>query len=596
MADQIEEVKRKLDIVEVVSSYFTIQKSGKNYKAVCPFHSEKTPSFMVSPQLQIFKCFGCGEGGDVISFYGKMEGVSFGEALKEMAKRAGVQLISRKESPEEQRKEKLLELNRLAADYYHFLLTDHKIGSKAKEFLKSRGVKDQTIEDFEIGYAPSSWDSLGRYLLKKGYSLTELFQSGLAVRKEGGRGYFDFFRGRVMYPLRSSLGKVAGFAGRTIGNEEPKYINTVETPIFEKGRYLFNLDLGKTEIKKKREAILVEGEMDAILLFQEGIKNVIATKGTALSTSQIVTMSKFAKRLIICFDRDAAGLEATKKGLFLALGAGLEVAAVLLPEGKDPDEAVLADRAGFEKLISSAPPLFDFYLSSALSRFDPKTPAGKKAISAEILPVVKSLANEVEKAAYLSRLAEAIEIEEDVLWRQFEKEEPLEEAGSASAAPLSPKASASKKELYLTALLFALPPERVRAAARQIAEGDIIDPRLTIVISSLRDYLKSIKRFRLENFSVKLDESSREALQEAALAPFLGDLRPDQLEEEFGYAAKSVKLVRLQKERKGLVARIRGAEKVKDAPGIRRSEKELLKLNEKIELVRNQNGRSPETT
>jgi DNA primase len=590
MPDQIEEIKRKLDIVEVVSSYFPLQKSGKNYKAVCPFHSEKTPSFMVSPQLQIFKCFGCGEGGDVISFYGKMEGVPFGDSLKEMAKRAGVKLLSRKESPEEQQKEKLSEINRLAADYYHYLLTDHKIGSKAKEFLKRRGVQDQTIEDFGIGYAPSAWDNLGRYLLKKGYSLTDLLQGGLVVRKEGGRGYFDFFRGRVMFPLRSSLGKVAGFAGRTLGDDQPKYINTVDTPVFEKGRYLFNLDLGKTEIKKKREAILVEGEMDAILLFQEGIKNVIATKGTALSTSQIVAMAKFAKRLILCFDRDAAGLEATKKGLLLALGAGLEVAAVLLPEGKDPDEAVRGDRPGFEKLINSAPPLFDFYLSSALARFDSKTPAGKKAISDEILPVVKSLANEVEKAAYLARLAEAIGVEESILWRQLEKEEPLEEAGSTSVSPLSLPASASKKELYLIALLWALPPERISAAAKQIGEGDLTDPRLVAVVSALRDYLKRIKRFRLENFSAKLDESSREALQEAALAPFLGDLLPAQLEEEFGFAVKSVKLVRLQKERKDLVAQIREMEKAQDAPGIRRRQKELLKLNEKIEAIQINRG------
>ena len=347
MPDQIEEVKRKLDIVEVVSSYFPLQKSGKNYKAVCPFHSEKTPSFMVSPQLQIFKCFGCGEGGDVISFYGKMEGVAFGEALKEMAKRAGVRLISRKESPQEQQQEKIHGINRLAADYFHFLITEHKIGSMAKDFLNSRGVKNETIEEFSLGYAPSSWDSLGRYLLKKGYSLTDILQSGLAVRKEGGRGYFDFFRGRVMFPLRSSLGKVAGFAGRTLGDDQPKYINTVDTPVFEKGRYLFNLDLAKTEIKKKKEVILVEGEMDALVLFQEGIRNVVATKGTALGSFQIGTLAKFARRLVICFDRDAAGWEATKKGLLLAQSVGMEVAAVLLPEGKDPDEAVLVDRAAF---------------------------------------------------------------------------------------------------------------------------------------------------------------------------------------------------------------------------------------------------------
>lgn len=591
MADQIEEVKNKLDIVEVISSYIPLQKSGKNYKAVCPFHSEKTPSFMVSPQLQIFKCFGCGEGGDVISFYGKMEGVAFGEALKEMAKRAGVKLISRKESPQEQQQEKIHGINRLAADYFHFLITEHKIGSMAKDFLNSRGVKNETIEEFSLGYAPSSWDSLGRYLLKKGYSLTDILQSGLAVRKEGGRGYFDFFRGRVMFPLRSSLGKVAGFAGRTLGDDQPKYINTVDTPVFEKGRYLFNLDLAKTEIKKKKEVILVEGEMDALVLFQEGIRNVVATKGTALGSFQIATLAKFARRLVICFDRDAAGWEATKKGLLLAQSVGMEVAAVLLPEGKDPDEAVLADRAAFEKLVNSAPPLFDFYLDSALSRSDPATPSGKKAVAAEILPVLKSLANEVEKAAYLARLAEALKIEEDVLWRQLEKEEPLEAGGPPSpAVSLPPRAPASKKELYLLALLFALPAERVPPVVRRITDGDLTDLRLAAIIPALRNYLKSTRRFRLENFSAKLDENFREALQEVVLAPFLGELSALQLEEEFGLALQSVKLARLQRERKELVSQIRGAEKGKDALGVRRLQKELLKLNEKIELIQINHG------
>ncbi|MEX0587520.1 MAG: DNA primase [Patescibacteria group bacterium] len=586
MPDQIEEVKRKLDIVEVVSSYIPIQKSGKNYKGLCPFHSEKTPSFMVSPTLQIFKCFGCGEGGDVISFYSKMEGVSFGEALREMAKRAGVKLVSRKESPQEQLQERVYEINRLAADYFHYLLSEHKIGSKAKEFIKSRGVKDETIEDFSLGYAPSSWESLGRFLLKKGYSLTDILQAGLAVHKDGGRGYFDFFRGRVMFPLRSSLGKVAGFAGRTLGADEPKYINTVDTPVFEKGRYLFNLDLAKTEIKKKKEVVLVEGEMDALVLFQEGIRNVVATKGTALGSSQIATLAKFARRLIICFDRDAAGLEATKKGLLLAQSAGMEVAAVLLPEGKDPDEAVLADRPAFEKSVNAAPPLFDFYLDSALSRFDSATPPGKKAVAAEILPVLKSLANEVEKAAYLSRLAEALKIEEEVLWRQLEKEEPLEAESARPTALVSPQTPPRKKELYLLALLFSLSPEAIPSAVRRIAEGDLNDPRMAAIISALRSYLKSIKRFRLESFSAKLDEKLLTALQEAVLAPFLGELSSSQLEEEFGLALQSVKLARLQKERKELVNRIREAEKGKDTLGVRRLQKELLKLNESIETVR----------
>ncbi|MDP2735598.1 MAG: DNA primase, partial [bacterium] len=380
MLDPIEEVKRKTDAVDLVSSYVNIQKSGKNYKGLCPFHNEKTPSFMVSPQLQIFKCFGCGEGGDVIAFYSKIEGVPFSEALKELARRAGVKLASRKKTPEEERREKVYEINRLAADYFNYILTTHKIGQPARDFLKKRGVRPPAIEEFKLGYAPSGWDNLGRFILKKGYRLTEFLQSGLGNRSDNQRGYYDFFRGRVVYPLRSSTGKVAGFAGRALGDEEPKYINTTDTPVFEKKSFLFNFDLAKTEIKKQKTAILVEGEMDAIALYEAGIKNAVATKGTALTPEQIASLARFAQKLVLCFDRDAAGLEATKKGIFIAQSAGFDVRAVLLPKGKDPDEVVQEDPAGFKQMIEKAPAVFDFYLESALSRSDTSTPSGKKEV------------------------------------------------------------------------------------------------------------------------------------------------------------------------------------------------------------------------
>ncbi len=615
--DQIQEVKDKLDIVELVSSYIPLQKSGKNYKALCPFHSEKTPSFMVSPTLQIFKCFGCGEGGDAIAFYGKMEGVAFGEALKEMAKRGGVKLVSRKESPEERQREKLYELNRLAADFYHFLLTEHKIGSNVREFLKRRGVDKQTIEDFGLGYSPSSWDSLGRFIMKKGYSVTELLQSGLAVRKEGGRGYFDFFRGRLMFPLRSPLGKVIGFAGRIIETEGPKdaptsssglvsdqgpkdgsataepsfvpsgpkYMNTTETPVFEKRRFLFNLDLAKQAIKKERTAVLVEGEMDAIVLFEKGIKNVVASKGTALSGEQLSSLAKFAQKLLICFDRDTAGLEATKKGLFLAQSGGLEVRAVLLPEGKDPDEAILADPTGFKKLLASAPPVFNFYLDSALGRFDPATPEGKKAISSEVLPVLKSLANEVEKAAYLSQLAQKIGIEEEILWKQLEKEN-LPDFSAEETSPRSPVSSPiPKRESCLLALLFGLPPQKVPSAQRRVAADDLTDPKVKEILVALREYLKSVKRFRLENFSAKLEENLRHVLEELVLAPLEED-SPEALETEFVEVLAVVRGARLTRERRELVRQVREAEQVGETSRVRRLQREILKLTEKIDSAR----------
>lgn len=598
MPDQIEEIKRKIDVVDLISSYVSLQKSGKNYKSLCPFHSEKTPSFMVSPQLQIFKCFGCGEGGDAISFYGKIEGVSFGEALKEMAKRAGVKLVGRKVSPAEQRKEKLCEINRLAADFFHFLLVKHEVGKPALEFLKKRGLSKKSIEEFDLGYAPKSWDSLGRFILKKGYSLTDFLQSGLGNRKEGSRGYYDFFRGRVIFPLRSPVGKVVGFAGRTLGDDQPKdgspkdgikdphlrqgpkYINTVETPVFEKRRFLFNFDLAKREIKKQKSIVLVEGEIDAIALFEKGITNVVATKGTAFSLEQVAALAKFAQKITICFDRDAAGLEATKKGIFLAQAAGFEVRAVLLPEGQDPDEAVRANQKAFKKLLADAPSVFDFYLDSALARFDPATPSGKKKIAQEILPVVKSLANEVEKAAYLSKLSQKLEVKEEILWKQLEKEEALEDEKAFSSA-ISGSASdfsLPKKEVYLMSVLFSLPVNKLRGAQRKIALEDISNPKLKEILESLREYLKEIKRFRLENFSAKLSEDSRRVFEELVLVPL-----PPHPPEEFSKALTAVKKVRFVQERKELIVQAKEADKEGSASQVRKLQRAIHKLSGKID-------------
>lgn len=599
-ADQIEEIKQKLDIVDLVGSYVPLQKSGKNYKALCPFHSEKTPSFMVSPQLQIFKCFGCGEGGDVFAFYSKMEGASFGDSLKEMARRAGVKLLRKTENPEEERRDHLYQLNQLAADYFHYLLTEHKIGSKALGFLKNRGLSKESINAFNLGYAPSSWDSLGRFLLRKGFSLTDLLASGLAVRKEGGRGYFDFFRGRVIFPLRSPMGKVAGFSGRILNNggskdaptgasglvldqAGPKYINTVDTPVFAKGRFLFNLDLAKQEIKKEKSVVLVEGEMDVIALYEKGIKNVVGTKGTALSPEQISPLARFAQSITICFDRDTAGLEATKKGILIAQSGGLEVRAILLPEGKDPDEAVRENPVDFKKALDQAPPIFDFYLSSALSRFDPATPSGKKAIAHEVLPILKSLANEVERAAYLAKLSEKIGIEEGVLWKQLEKEEVLESEPSPQLSSY-PATKLPKKEAYLFSVLFVLPEEKVKTAFGKISARTISDQRLLAILDSLKTYFGKLRKFSLPKFSAKLDEEKRLLLGELTLGPGL-DFSGDEAEEEFTKALLAVESNYLMRSRKALIVQIREAEKRSELAEVKRLQKEVVKLNSKIDAI-----------
>ncbi|MEX1061857.1 MAG: DNA primase [Patescibacteria group bacterium] len=580
MNDPIEEVKRKTDIVDFIQTYVPLTRSGKNYKGLCPFHNEKTPSFMVSPQLQIFKCFGCGLGGDSIFFYSQIEGVPFGEALREMAKRAGVKLPSTKKDPQEELREKIYGINRLAADYFHYVLTDHELGKPALDFLKKRGVKKEAIEEFKLGYAPSSWDNLGRFILKKGYSRTDYLQSGLGTRAENQRGYFDFFRGRIIYPLRSATGKFAGFAGRSLGNAEegPKYINTVETPVFEKRRYLYNFDLAKQEIKKQKTAVLVEGEMDAIALYNGGIKNVLATKGTALTPEQISYLARFAQKLVLCFDRDSAGLEATKKGIFIAQSAGFDVAAVLLPEGLDPDEALAKNPEEFKKSVLHPSPIFDFYLNSALARFDVQTPSGKKQIAGELLPVLKSLANEVEKAAYITVLSQKIGIEEAVLWRQIEKETGIELPGREVKALISPVAS-SRKQNYLMGILLSLPPEKVRSAQTRIALEDLSDPQLQDILTSLRSYLKQVKQFKLPNFSGKLGEEVRKKLADLT---FL-DTESEDLTAEFTKALFAVKRERYKKELKNLISQVRQAEGEALSKEVKRLQKAILDLTEKID-------------
>lgn len=609
--DQIQEVKDKLDVVAVISSYFPLTKSGKNYKALCPFHTEKTPSFMVSPELQIFKCFGCGEGGDVIAFYSKMEGVSFGEALGELAKRAGVRLIRRKKTPEEERRETIFQINQLAADYFHHLLMKHRIGEKARKFLKKRGLAKESIETFDLGYAPSSWDSLGRFILSKNYTLTDYLASGLGIKKEGGRGFYDFFRGRVVFPLRSSTGRVVGFSARTLVDEEPKYINGPETPAFKKRRFLYNLDLAKRWIKKKREVILVEGEMDVIALFEKGIKNVVASKGTALTPEQLAFLTRFADSVRICFDKDAAGLEATKKGIMLAQGVGLEVRAVLMPAGKDPDEAIRTDGAAFRRALEKAPPIFDFYLESALERFETKTASGKKKVAAELLPVLKGLANEVEKATYLKKLSEAIDVPEESLWKQLEKEEALEvslprrvPAGTRprrtgvkvgerprieTKEALFPtrriggekrRFSSKAKEAYLLTLVLSLPFGVAKKWLRKLSPGDFSGPQLREIFVKLKVYLARIKRFRLSNFSAKLTEEQRKILEELTLLP--PPLRGISPEREIEAAIRVVKKACYKRELRELVGAVKEAEKGQKAREVKRLQKEVLKLSKKI--------------
>ena len=340
--DQIEEVKNKTDIVSLISEYIEVKKAGRNYKANCPFHGEKTPSFMISPELQMYKCFGCSKSGDVFTFLEEHEGMEFGEALKYLAEKVGVKLTFVKQN-ETSEKEKIIEINKSTLNFYNYALTNHPNSKKVLEYLtKDRGLTQDIIKKFNIGYAPEEYDALSKYLVgKKKHNSKDLQLSGLLV----GRGT-DRFRGRVIFPLFDHKGSAVGFAGRILPwqkQDMAKYINSPETPAYHKSKILFGLNITKSEIRNSDFAVIVEGELDMISSYAAGIRNVVAIKGSALTEDQIRLVGRFCKKIVLCLDSDFAGDEAAKRGAVMAVNMGFEVKVASLKSYKDPDEIARKD-------------------------------------------------------------------------------------------------------------------------------------------------------------------------------------------------------------------------------------------------------------
>ncbi|MEK9147216.1 MAG: DNA primase [Patescibacteria group bacterium] len=413
--DQVDEVKSKVDIVEVISSYIPLKKSGRNYAALCPFHSEKTPSFMVSPERQVFKCFGCDQSGDVLTFLEKKEGWEFREALEELAKRAGVKLAAFKPTGGSRIKEKLVAINNLTVKFYKFLLNKHKVGQIARDYLFKRGIPQALWEKYDLGFAPSGWETLADFLTKRGYSLSDIAIAGLVIGRGAGKsqGYYDRFRNRLMFPIKDGRGTVLGFAGRLLSDsqKEAKYVNSPETPIFTKGNLLFGLDVGRGAIREKGEVVLVEGEFDVLSSYKAGITNVVASKGTALTQMQVATLSRLCERVILCFDTDLAGDAAARRGIELLDLAGMTIRVAKLGKHKDPDEMAQKDPAGLRKALTSAVDVYDYFIDSAVSRNDPARAVGKKKIGQEVLPIIASISDDLVRAHYIEKLASILGLE-----------------------------------------------------------------------------------------------------------------------------------------------------------------------------------------
>lgn len=424
MENIVEEIKKRIDIVEFIGNFVPLKRSGRNFKALCPFHQEKTPSFIVSPERQIWRCFGaCQEGGDVIKFLMKWENLTFYEAIKEFSLKLGIPLKKITIVDQQwKKKEKLMKINQLAADFYHYLLKNHSIGEKAREYLKKRKIKPKIIEVFNLGYAPSSWDSLLKFLRKKGIKEEEAYEAGLLVKNEK-EEYYDRFRGRLIFPIKNPRGEIVGFSGRVLEEkDEAKYINTPETPLYHKKESLFGIELAKEAIIKNKNVFLVEGEFDMISCFQEGIENVVAVKGSAVTYEQLMILKRYTDRITLSLDADLAGEETTKRAIWDAEQLEFDVFVVSVDFAKDPDEAIKKDKEKFKKILEKPLPVYDFIFESVLKKYPEKTAIAKKNIANEIIPFLSRIKNPIVQSHYIKRLSEEVEVETSTVKLLIKKE------------------------------------------------------------------------------------------------------------------------------------------------------------------------------
>lgn len=421
MNDQVEEIKSKVDIVEIIGERVNLKKAGRHFKGLCPFHSEKSPSFIVSPERQSYKCFGCQEGGDVFSFLQQYEGFSFLEALESLAGRVGVVLQSYRPTEADTRRKRILALLSLAGDYYAYLLNKHESGAEAREYLASRGIRNESIQQFGLGYSPAQWRSVSDFLIKKKkYAIEEVEAAGLIIVSGEGK-YYDRFRGRIMFPLRDHKGVIVGFAGRTLSQDEKeaKYINSPETLTYHKSHMLYGLYENREAIRKEDKIVLVEGELDMIPSVQAGVKACVAIKGSAFTPEQAQIISRYTRNVYMSLDADAAGKEAIKRAVQIAETLDLSIRVVQITGGKDPGDVATQNPAGWREMIKGAVLYWDFLIESAAGASDPESGAGAEAISREVVPALSQITNKVVQAHYVRKLAARLGVSEEVVYEEI---------------------------------------------------------------------------------------------------------------------------------------------------------------------------------
>ncbi len=416
--DIVDQIRNTADIIEIAGQYTTLRKRGKKHVGLCPFHSEKDPSFTVDDEKQLFHCFGCGIGGDVFTLVMEKESLSFPEALKFLAEKYNIPLPQeRKKSPQAQKlEEQLFKISENALAFFKKNLHNTQEGKSALDYLKKRNISEDTIQKLKIGYALNSWDSLLKFFQAKSISPGLLEKAGLALSRQNKEGYYDRFRGRIIFPIFNLSGKVLAFGGRTVFDAEPKYLNSPDTPIYSKGKLLYGLNFCKESIREKGEAVVVEGYTDFVSLYQGGIKNIIASLGTSLTSDQIVQAKRFAHRVIVSYDADAAGKKAALRAISLCFEKGVQIRILNLPSGMDPDSYVVKHGPdSFKNLVTKSTPGIQFLMDFFLQEKKEKTPEEKATIVKNVVEEIQKIPNSIVRSEYLKIVSEYLSVEENLL-------------------------------------------------------------------------------------------------------------------------------------------------------------------------------------
>jgi DNA primase len=451
--EKVREVRERAPILEVISDYMSLRKSGANYQGLCPFHGEKSPSFNVNPARGIFHCFGCGAGGNVVTFVMRMEGMNFPTAVKFLAKRVGVDIPERPLTRDEKRKvdeqEQLYNINELAAQFYRRVLERDEAGAAGRSYLQRRGVDDQTAATYRMGFAPEGWDNLAKHLSRKGIAAEDAEKLGLLRKREGRDGYYDTFRNRLLFTISDLHGRAIGFGGRVMDDSLPKYINSPESPIYHKSEVLFGLDLAKKGMREQGSAIIVEGYFDHLALYRAGHTNVVATCGTALTPPHLKLLRRYAEKVYMLFDGDEAGRKATVRSMELFLEEGFPARVVEVPSGDDPDTFIRREgAAAFAPLLESALPIFEFFYRGLIRTTDTRGVEGKVAFVNEVAPRLLKISDPLERGLYEKEICRAVGIDQGMLRNKV---------GTAPAPQPRPKPatreSAGTEEILLTLMV-----------------------------------------------------------------------------------------------------------------------------------------------